>query len=787
MASIALGFAGQALGAGFGPIGAKVGGFIGSQLGGLIDNALFPSKQPGPRVTDKSVTASTYGSAIPRLYGPGNRLAPNIIWVGDLIEKKGKTTGGKGAPSNPTYSYSRSVALMFAAGRPVRTIRKLLANGKVIMENPVVGETPPDGNGVVYIPRSAGKQAVFASLRFYPGNGIQPIDPTIEAIKGVGNTPAYRQTCYIVIDTLQLADFGNRLPNFEAFLEADAEPVSVGGVVLDICVACGISHNDVSTSSLRGKSMEGFKISNQTQGNGAIQPLALAFAFDMSDQGGSLRFVSRGRGSRGRILSDDYGGHSANDDPPEKIRFDRTEDIALPLAASLTFIDAERNFQPNTARSQRYIGASSNDLTAEVAVVLDPTAAQGVCDRLLWEPWVSRRSVNLTLTDRFITLRPGDIWTLDSPDPMTNFKVTRVTRSFSGLLETEWRADDQTLYEFTAVGQGATIPDNVVRLPGETLLLLLDLPLLASPDDPYGFYWAAAGSGNGWRGADIQRSVDGGVTFTTMSPTRQETTVGTVATALPDGPVTGYDTTHTITVTLHRTDMELESVSDDEIDAGFNAFYLGGANSAQGEILQFRDAELVAPGVYDLTNLVRGLRGTEWTAGLHGANENFVLLSQSTIGRSAFGAVDIGLARVYKGVSVLTDAADAADVNFTNTGVGLRPFAPNHLADDRVITPADIVFTWDRRARGGGDLRGNGSSLPYLDGPDAYRVNIMNAAGTVVVRTIDVTAPTATYTAAQQATDFPGGLPVDLIWRVAQASNIYAPGFSPWATAKATA
>ena len=50
----------------------------------------------------------------------------------------------------------------------------------------------------------------------------------------------------------------------------------------------------------------------------------------------------------------------------------------------------------------------------------------------------------------------------------------------------------------------------------------------------------------------------------------------------------------------------------------------------------------------------------------------------------------------------------------------------------------------------------------------------MNGAG--AVRVIETDSPQATWTAAQQAADFPSGLPAPLTIRVAQVSETYGPG-----------
>lgn len=312
MASLALGFAGKAVGTALGgPVGGLIGGFIGNAIGGLIDNQLFPTKQEGPRIEDRSVTSSTYGQQIPRLYGPENRIAPNMIWSTELLETaKTSKQGGKGGPSvqQTEYSYRVSLALAFAGG-PISNIRKLWANGKLIFDNPAPGLTP-DGNGVMVSERSDGLQAVFTTLRFYTGGFTQPPDPTIELYLGVGEAPAYRGTCYIVLTDLQLADYGNRVPNFEALIEAQPS-ITVGAVVNSICVACGVPTNDVSSTGLSRDYVRGFAITQNAGGPGALQPLALAYAFDTAEQGGGLRFIKRGRAPRGRITQEMMGGMSA--------------------------------------------------------------------------------------------------------------------------------------------------------------------------------------------------------------------------------------------------------------------------------------------------------------------------------------------------------------------------------------------------------------------------------------------------------------------------------------------
>jgi hypothetical protein len=50
-------------------------------------------------------------------------------------------------------------------------------------------------------------------MTVYVGSNTQLPDPTIETVLGVGNVPAYRGLAYAVFRDLELAEFGNRIPN----------------------------------------------------------------------------------------------------------------------------------------------------------------------------------------------------------------------------------------------------------------------------------------------------------------------------------------------------------------------------------------------------------------------------------------------------------------------------------------------------------------------------------------------------------------------------------------------
>ncbi len=144
-----------------------------------------------------------------------------MIWASDLIETahESSVSGGKGgvisgafSATRTTYTYSINVAIAIAAGE-IGGLQTIWADSKVIYE------------GGVW------KSGVCGSASFHSGAAAQPVDPLLEGWIGAGLTPAYRGVAYLVIESLQLKGFGNRLPNltFEVLpKDAQETPVFLG-------------------------------------------------------------------------------------------------------------------------------------------------------------------------------------------------------------------------------------------------------------------------------------------------------------------------------------------------------------------------------------------------------------------------------------------------------------------------------------------------------------------------------------------------------------------------------
>ncbi len=239
MATILLSAAGAALGGavGGGALGLSsvvIGRAIGATIGRAIDQSLMgggsETVETG-RLDRMRIMGASEGGSIPRVFGRV-RVPGNVIWTSNYRERvTQQETGGKGAPSGPTvrnYSYSISMAVALCEGEISR-----------------VGRVWVDGQ---IVPRSD------LNMRVYTGSDTQQPDPVMVSIEGAENVPAYRGTAYVVMEDLQLEQWGNRVPQFtfEVIRPAQPEhldaPASLADVVRGVALLPGSGEYALATT-----------------------------------------------------------------------------------------------------------------------------------------------------------------------------------------------------------------------------------------------------------------------------------------------------------------------------------------------------------------------------------------------------------------------------------------------------------------------------------------------------------------------------------------------------------
>lgn len=596
-----------------------------------------------------------------------------------------------------SYTYSASFAVALS-GRPIRAVRRIWADGKLLRG-------------------AAGDFKSATGFRLHPGDEDQAVDPLIASAEGVGQTPAFRGVAYAMFENFQLADYGNRIPSLTFEVEADPGPVAIGAIAAELSGGAVAAE---ATPALTGYAASGDSVRGAVEALSDIVPLSLA------DRGGMLR-MRAGTGMPVPILADEERGRR---------RIVRRGADHVPGEVSVAYYDPARDYQTGLQRATTGPADPSRADRRALPAALSADAAKGLTEhRLAWLR-AGRASATIALGWTRAPLRPGDAVTLAGE--AGRWRVDR------------WRLDaDGVVLELRRIGVGA-LPEPAPAAPGDgvreqdrphgpTILRLFDLPL-GDPPGAQPLLLAAAAGGEGWRRAALLASFDGGANWRDIGPTAPAATMGTALTALAPAGSALFDMSSNVEIELLNEAMWLAGADDAALAGGANLALIG------SELVQFGAATWIAPRRFRLSRLLRGRRGTEWSAGAHEAGEGFTLIERESLTAIEAPAGSIG-GEARLSASGVGDAAPATAAAVIS-GESLRPPPPAHLTAGR-IAGGDILIRWVRRSRAGWAWQ-SGADTPLGEEREAYRLTL---SGDGFARTIEIDAPHHVYSAAMQAAD----------------------------------
>jgi hypothetical protein len=706
MATLILNALGAAIG---GPIGAAIGSIIGQAIDQRVIFA--PKGRQGPRLADLSVQTSTYGTRLPKLFGR-NRVSGTVIWSTDLKETRSRQSTGKGQPKATIYSYSASFAVALSS-RPAARIGRIWADGKLL-------------RGI------AGDFKSETTFRYHDGTDGQAADPLIAAAEGAGGTPAYRGIAYAVFEDFQLADYGNRIPSISFEVIADDLPVTIG----QVAVALSGGTLSAATPLACTTAFDGFAATGDSV-RGVLETISEAVPLMIEDDGAVLTL--RERPIAGPNLDAEDFGASSDDKKLPRVIMSRRAFDQNPSALAIRHYDPARDYQPGLQRVWRTQDGRADEVI-DLPASLSASAALTLAEARMAGVQARRHSAEIILPWRYARLRPSQRVVL--PGDSRAFVVDTI--SFEGMaLKIGLSSHTDTASAALSSAPGRSIQESDA-LHGSTLIRLIDLPMLqpGAATAPQ-IFAVAAGFSPGWRRAQMLLSSDDGASWEPIGQTAAPAVLGHVALPLPVGQPYILDTRHSLTVTLLHAAMALQPCDDDGLIAGRNTALVG------QELIQFQFVEPLAPGVFRLTGLLRGRRGTEWAMDGHAPNEGFVLLDSDAM---APITAPVGAWPVRVMASGLGDLSPAESVLF-DTGSALLPLSPIQLRTERMAN-GDTRLHWVRRSRDGWRWV-DGVDAPLSEEIEQYAITIVPSVGPQ--REVLTGVQDYLYSAAARAADVAGG------------------------------
>lgn len=664
MATLVLGTVGRAL---LGP----VGGAIGALIGNRVDHAVLGSpRRQGPRLTELSVQTSTYGTQMPAVFGT-MRVAGPVIWATDLVEARGLTGGGKGRPATESYSYSANFAVALS-GRAIRRVGRIWADGRLLRG-------------------SAGDFKVATGFRLHSGTEDQPVDPLIASVEGA-RAPAFRGIAYAVFEGLALAEFGNRIPQLTFEVEADAAPLT--------CGAIGQALSPLIQAGDAGVTVSGFAASG-----GSVRAV-LAMLADM----GGGQWVADGPGLRlavpvsGAVRSVRDEGMGAAGPGRRGIRAVAAEAL-VPARVTVAHYDPARDYQIGIQQARRSGGIRDERL--ELAAALDAATARALAEIRLARRLAERVRRTVTLGPEALDIDPGAVVTIEG-DAGRWRVVEAAWEAMAVRLTCVPLAQDAPVRP-ASPGRIAPAPDQPI---GETRLIAFETPSLTDELLTVPRLSVVAAGGPGWRQASLSYSLDDGASWLPLGPTALPGVIGVVTAVMPGGDGRLIDRRGAIEVQVAE---DLADADAAAIEAGANLAWIG------GELIQFARAAPLGQRRWRLTELRRGLRGTEAMIGTAGPGASFVRLDAATV-----RTIDVPVTMLGGRVRVLAhgvgDGPDGVQAVAEVTGRSILPPAPvgwrcRRSADGRV------TIGWTRRSRMGWRWLDR-VDVPLAEERERYRIAI---------------------------------------------------------------
>jgi hypothetical protein len=512
-----------------------------------------------------------------------------------------------------------------------------------------------------------------------------------------------------------------------------------------------------------GGSIAGYVVDRPLTARAALEPLADLFGISVHDDGGVLELSDElAPGNTVVALSElvlaEDGAVIERSRAPERDVVNEVE---------LSFADPFRDYQAAVTRLTQLDDEGSGSKTVSFPGFIEVGAAEALLADWMQRGRAARETVTFSVPAAQVDVAPGALVSVPGANGAEEFLVTEVETGFTRkasacrvhrIVPAPWRA-----------GRTAIARPDAPFVYGPPHALLLDLPMMPGAQFTHEQFKVAVFA-RPWRSQLVFSSAeDDGFAHTATVPF--PATIGEVV-AADAGLYEGRrDRTGRITVALHSG--ALSSVSLAAMLNGANAAAMQ-AENGQWEVLQFAQAEEIAPSVWELSLLLRGQFGTG-DAAASGAQAGgaFVLIDDAVV-KAGLAAELAGLPLNWRIGPSGRDFGGPHFAGLTMAG-GIRarlPLSPVHLRAARRAN-GDRDLSWVRRGRIDADSW-LGEEIPLGEESERYRLEFAGPGG-AVPRVVETSTPRWTYASALQVQDFPVR-PAGVSVTIRQISAVAGPG-----------
>lgn len=459
-----------------------------------------------------------------------------------------------------------------------------------------------------------------------------------------------------------------------------------------LMLAAGYTGSQVQIDASVNDVVEGGLISQPVGLWTYLRNLSTIFNFSYFESEGKIKFA---RGTSGDTAQAAYTldldalatSDSSQTGLNENIITTLAEPTALASGVTVTYIDAEFDFQNNAQTFQRARFPfkdfkSSTTASYDTYIVMKGGEALQRAARVAFSNYAEGVVQAIRLPFAYGRVEPGDALNLIINHAAYLVNVTEV------VFNTDWSLS-VTGVDFNYRNDVVVNADKPLGLtqqstgPSDSLPLFIDSTLPAVSDNPgqdqaLVFTGVQSRGQSWWTGAAFNIMEGSAAAWTQLYFTQSQAPYGLVTAALPatDAPFQS-DKTHSLNVvTQTMIGSGTSSISDALLWVGTNAAFVG--NVGRWELIYYKTITWTSPRRFNVTNLLRGRRGTEVHCNDHAAGDYFIPFNRSVL--QTYG---INPARLDEVISVAAvgqgTLTPATIVNTTLKANSLKPWAPVHV------------------------------------------------------------------------------------------------------------
>jgi hypothetical protein len=533
-----------------------------------------------------------------------------------------------------------------------------------------------------------------------------------------------------------------------------ATALPLDSLIAEICTEAGVQ--DVDVRGVHGV-VRGFAMASTDAPRALLQNLMLAYGVEVAERGGKLVFQMRTGSPVARLGADDLARMEGGD-----LVLIRAPEAEVTGRIRLGYVEEGAHFEQRMAEASFPDHSESRATASDLPLVLTEGEAVLIAERWLAQARVARDRARFHLPPSR-DYGAGDVVALEIAGQAPSlWRIDRATLTAARELEAT-RVED-AVYDWgeTARAQGAGL---AYAPPAPVQAVFLDLPLITGEEVAH--HGRVAVAARAWPGLVALHRQSGPDTYDLEALIARPARVGITETPLMAARGALWDRGPALR--LRMISGQLDSVPPAALLDGANmaAIGMGGA----WELFQFAEAELVAPGLYDLRLRLRGQRGTDGVMPQLWPEGAVVVMLDSAVESLALPLDGLGVARNWRigpASRPLNDPSQR-DVSAVFEGVGLRPYRPAHLRA-QLRPGGDVDLAWIRRTRLGGEAWG-AVEVPLGEAFERYSIRVRKAGA--VLRALETDVPEWRYSAAMQDADGVDGV---FALEVAQISERFGPG-----------